>query len=76
MAQRKAARRPRRLTPLEEEARRQRQIARNQAAIALIKSWIAEDAAGDPLAQEADWEDLKSALNANRAAAGERSLVM
>jgi hypothetical protein len=74
MAQRKTSRRLRRLTPLEEEARRQRQIARNQAAIALIESWIEEDAAGDPEAQEAEWEDFKAALNANRAAAGESPL--
>lgn len=69
MAEHKVRYKPRSLALLEEEARRQRLIARNQAAIALIESWIAEDAAGDPVAQEADWEDFKAALNANRAGA-------
>ena len=56
------------------DAQRQRELARIQETIALLESWIAEDAAGDPQAQEADWEDFKAALNANRA--GERPLFV
>ena len=52
MATRKVRYKPHHLMLLEEEARRQRQIVRNQATIALIEARIAEDAAGDPVVQK------------------------
>src|SRR3954470_4912770 len=47
------------LRALEERARRQRQIEKNQGAIQLLRSWDAEDAAMTPEQQQtalAEWE--------------------
>lgn len=49
--------------------------AKNAAAIALLDSWLKEDATDDPdeiRKSEEEFEDLKRNLNANRAATGER----
>ncbi len=49
--------------------------AKNAAAIAMLQSWIDEDATDDPEAirqAEEELEELKRNLNANRAATGER----
>jgi len=49
--------------------------AKNAAAIAMLQSWLEEDATDDPeeLRQaEEELEELKRNLNANRAATGER----
>jgi hypothetical protein len=51
--------------------------AENEAMIRLLQQWSAEDAAMTPeeaQQAEADWQDLKANLNANRAASGERPL--
>lgn len=48
---------------------------RNAAAIALLRSWIEQDATEDPdeiLRANEDLEELKRNLNANRGATGER----
>ena len=47
----------------------------NAAAIALLDSWLEEDATDDPeqlRKAEKEFEELKRNLNANRAATGER----
>src|SRR5579863_2697824 len=49
--------------------------AENAAAIALLDSWLQEDATDDPaklLQAEQEFEELKRNLNANRAETGER----
>ena len=49
--------------------------AKNAAAIAMLQSWLEEDATDDPeqiRQAEIDLEELKRNLNANRAATGER----
>ena len=48
---------------------------RSKAAIALLQSWMEQDATDDPAEirkAEQDLEELKRNLNANRAATGER----
>jgi hypothetical protein len=48
---------------------------KNKAAIAMLQSWIAEGLTADPeevRQAEAEVEELKRNLNANRAATGER----
>lgn len=49
--------------------------AQNEAAIALLQSWLRDDATTDPEAireAEQELEELKQHLNANRRATGER----
>lgn len=49
----------------------------NVAAVALLQSWLAEDATDDPVAvrkAEAEMAELKRSLDANRAEGGERLL--
>ena len=49
--------------------------AENAAAIALLEFWLQEDATDDPeeiRKSEEEYNELKSNLNANRAATGER----
>jgi DNA mismatch repair ATPase MutL len=51
--------------------------AKNRALIELLESWRREDATDDEEELErrdAEWEELKANLNANRAATGERLL--
>ena len=53
--------------------------AENEAVIRLLEQWRAEDAAMTPEQAEqaeADWEELKANLNANRAATRERPLFV
>jgi len=54
------------LRELEERAQRRRQIEKNQGAIALLRSWDAEDAAMTPEQQQAaqeEWERLERELD-------------
>ncbi len=51
--------------------------ARNAASIALLQSWLAEDATDDPeeiRRAEEELAEFKRSMNANRAATGERLL--
>ncbi|HZT42967.1 MAG TPA: hypothetical protein VFA07_12435 [Chthonomonadaceae bacterium] len=51
--------------------------AENQALLDLLHEWEAEDAAmteEEAEAAEADWQELKANLNANRKTTGERPL--
>lgn len=45
---------------------REDQIRRNQALIAMIEAWDAEDAQEDPEAMRAEWEAFKQALDEDR----------
>ena len=45
---------------------REEQLKRNQALIALIESWVAEDLQEDPERLRAEWEELKRALDESR----------
>lgn len=45
---------------------REEQLKRNQALIALIESWVAEDRQEDPERLRAEWEELKRALDESR----------
>jgi|SwirhisoilCB1_FD_contig_21_19428502_length_306_multi_3_in_0_out_0_2 hypothetical protein len=42
------------------------QAERNRALIALIRSWCEEDAAEDPQKLQAEWDELKRALDEDR----------
>jgi hypothetical protein len=51
----------------------------NIALAHLMQDWIEEDATDEPAEMErrdAEWQELKAGLNANRAAAGERPLFL
>jgi predicted DNA-binding protein len=51
--------------------------AKGLALADLMHQWIQEDATEDPeeiARRDAEWEELRANLNANRAAAGERPL--
>lgn len=45
---------------------RQRQMERNRALIQLVESWLDEDSKRDAKVVEAEWEEFKSALDADR----------
>lgn len=45
---------------------REEQMKRNQALIALIESWVAEDLQEDPEKLRSEWEELKRALDESR----------
>jgi hypothetical protein len=54
----------------QEEATVDAQRQRNQGAMALLESWLTEDAAMTPeeaAAVDADWADFQQAMNTNRA---------
>ena len=45
---------------------REEQLKRNQALIAMIEAWDAEDAQEDPEVMRAEWEAFKRALDEDR----------
>ena len=45
---------------------RQQQMERNRALIQLVESWLDEDSKRDAKVVEAEWEEFKSALDADR----------
>ena len=52
-------------------------LSHGASTLELFAAWDAEDATDDPAelaARNREWEDLKSSLNANRAATGEGPL--
>jgi len=64
------------LPPIEDERTRE-EIARNAPSIALLRSWLAEEATDDPdeiRRAEEELAEFKRNMNANRAATGERLL--
>jgi hypothetical protein len=52
--------------PLNRDFWEREQAERNQALIALIQSWCEEDAAEDPEKLQAEWDELKQALDEDR----------
>ncbi len=52
--------------PLESVDVRRQQMERNRALIQLVASWLDEDSKRDAQVVEAEWEELKSALDADR----------
>ncbi len=44
----------------------QQQMEKNRALIALVESWYEEDSELDPQEVEAEWEEFKNALDADR----------
>jgi|GEM_PF-5610847 len=45
---------------------RRHQLKKNSALIELVESWLAEDSQRNPEEVQAEWEEFKSALDADR----------
>jgi hypothetical protein len=48
------------------DAWHQRQMEKNRALIELVGSWLAEDSERDPQEVQAEWEEFRAALEADR----------